>query len=299
MTAAPEKDVIDQIDQLEKDIQTPQAPAAEVIPNDPPAKAPAKPAAKKAAPKPAAKAPAKAPAKKAPGKAVAKVTPVIEGELPLDKTKAEALDKKIGTAVEGVKKAVGDADARIVKLTDLVNEAKAGQIHVALGFASWTAYFTERVQAPVVSLTERRNVIALLHDAGMSQRDIAKTVEVSPATVNATVQQLNASRPAKPAATTTTDKRGRIHSRDKASAAGKKAAGKKAPGKKADTGRATGKPPSQTTVTLGDTLAILTRANGSTFNEGQVKTLRAIKVQLDRVLNAVDTHANNNQTAKA
>ncbi len=297
MTAAPEKDVIDQIDQLEKDIQTPQAPAAEVIPNDPPAKAaPAKPAAKKAAPKPAAKAPAKAPAK-----AVAKVAPVIEGELPLDKTKAEALDKKIGTAVEGVKKAVGDADARIVKLTDLVNEAKAGQIHVALGFASWTAYFTERVQAPVVSITERRNVIALLHDAGMSQRDIAKTVEISPATVNATVQQLNASRPEakKPAATTTTDKRGRIHSRDKASAAGKKAAGKKAPGKKADSGRATGKPPSQKTVDIGNMLALVNNAPAASFNEGQIHNLRAIKVQIERILRDWDTKAQNNHTAKA
>lgn len=299
MTAAPEKDVIDQIDQLEKDIQTPQAPAAEVIPNDPPAKAPAKPAAKKAAPKPAAKAPAKAPAKKAPTKAVAKVTPVIEGELPLDKTKAEALDKKIGTAVEGVKKAVGDADARIVKLTDLVNEAKAGQIHVALGFASWTAYFTERVQAPVVSITERRNVIALLHDAGMSQRDIAKTVEISPATVNATVQQLNASRPAKPAATTTTDKRGRIHSRDKASAAGKKAAGKKAPGKKADSGRATGKPISPRALGIGEVATWLENTHYASFQPGEINNIRRIVKAAEKILREHDVNANNNKNAKA
>ena len=138
---------------------------AALAPEDPPAKViPNKPAAKKA---PAKKAPAKAPAKKAPGKAVAKApakVTVIEGELPLDKAQAEKLDKKIVTAVERVGTAADTFEDRMDTLTELVNEARAGQIHVGLGFASWTAYFTKRVQTPVLAIGERKPVVALLHD---------------------------------------------------------------------------------------------------------------------------------------
>lgn len=251
---------------LEAKLSTPEAPAATVVPH-------------------------------ADTKAV--VPAAIEGELPLDKPKAEALDKKISTAVAGIGTAIAGVDTRIEKLTDLVNEAKAGQIHVALGFASWTAYFTERVQTPVVSLTERKNVIALLHDAGMSQRDIATQVKVSVGTVNSTVQELNATREAdaeKPAAKTVR-KDGREIDRTKAKASANKAAAAKK--SKADTGRATGKAQVPLTIQIGDFLVMLNGANASKFNEGQVHNLRAIAVQIERIVKAWDTNAANNKNAKA
>jgi hypothetical protein len=288
------KDIIDAIDEA---ILDPEPPPATVVPNDladsitiievKPRKTPAR---KPAPRKPVAKKPA-------PGKEVDKAPAPIEGELPLEKSKAEALDKKITTAITEIGTAVAGVDDRISKLTDMVNEAKAGQIHVALGFASWTAYFTERVQTPVVSITERKNVIALLHDAGMSQRDIATQVKVSVGTVNATVQELNASRPAsaeKPAAKTV-DKRGAVRDRAKAASAGKKAAAQK----KSSTGRVTGKPPSRQTITIGDMLVLVNGANASKFNEGQIRTLRAIGTQIERILKEWDTNAANNKNAKA
>lgn len=291
-------DIIDAIDEA---ILDPEAPAAQVVPNDfadgitvievPVPKATAK--------KPAARKPA---AKKAPGKALDKApakTPVVDGELPLDKTKAEALDKKVIVATERVNTAADNFEDRMLALSELVNQARTGQIHVALGFASWTAYFTARVEVPVLgNLTERKPVIALLHDAGLSQRDIAKQIGVSAATVNATVQELNASRPAdaeKPAAKTV-DKRGAVRDRAKAGQAGKKAAAQK---KSSSNGRATGKPPSQTTVDIGNVLAIVNGASASSFNEGQIHNLRAIAVQIERILKDWDTKAANNKTAKA
>lgn len=283
------KDIIDAIDEA---ILEPEAPAATIVPNDIVDSISV--ITVKPTRKPAAKAPARKPA---PGKEIDKAPAPIEGELPLEKPKAEVLDKKITTAIAGIGTAVAGVDERIRKLTDLVNEAKAGQIHVALGFASWTAYFTERVQTPVVSITERKNVIALLHDAGMSQRDIATQVNVSVGTVNATVQELNASRPAdaeKPAAKTV-DKRGAVRDRAKAASAGKKAAAQK----KSTTGRATGKPPSQQTITIGNMLVLVNGANAAKFNDGQIRTLRAINVQIERILKDWDTNAANNKNAKA
>lgn len=287
-------DIIDAIDEA---ILDPEAPAAVIVPNDfadSVTVVTVKPARKPAARKPAARKPA-------PGKEVAKkddTAPVVEGELPLEKSKAESLDKKISTAVAGLGTAIKGVDDRIEKLTDLVNEAKAGQIHVALGYASWTAYFTERVQTPVVSLTERKNVIGLLHDAGMSQRDIAAQVKVSVGTVNSTVQELNASRPAtadKPASKTV-DKRGAVRDRAKAGQAGKKAAAQK---KKTSTGNVRGPQISERAVMIGDLLLILTRTQANRFQPGEIDNLRRIVAASQKIIQDWDTNAANNKTAKA
>ena len=298
------KDIIDQIDEA---ILAPEAPVATVVPNDMadsitvtvvPTPAKKAPAAKKAAPKPAAKAPARAP-----GKAVAKA-PVIEGEVVtvLDKAKAEALDKKIGTTLEGIEKAVTDADNRVAKLAELVHEAEVGQIHVNLGFDSWTAWLEERVTIPMASINERRQVISALHDAGLSQRAIATMTNVSPATVNLTIKAINEERPAdaeKPAATTT-DKRGRVHSREKASAAGKKAAGAKKPaGKKADSGRATGKPISPRALGIGEVATWLENTHYASFQPGEINNIRRIVKAAEKILREHDVNANNNKNAKA
>ena len=295
MTDNTKPDIIDAIDEA---ILDPEAPAAVIVPNDfadSVTVVTVKPAAKKPAPrKPAAKKPA--PSKEVEKKA--DTAPVVDGELPLDKAKAEALDKKITTAIGSIDTAFETVEKCFERLTDLVNEAKAGQIHVALGFASWTAYFTERVQTPVIGLSDRKPVIALLHDAGMSQRDIAKQVQVSVGTVNATVQELNASRPAdaeKPA-TKTVDKRGAVRDRAKAGQAGKKAAAQK----KSDTkGRVTGKPPSERTIRLGEMANMLEKTNASAFLEGEIKNIARIVAAGQKILAAHATNAANNKTAKA
>lgn len=284
------KDIIDAIDEA---ILDPEPPAAVVVPNDladsitvveVKPKAPAR--------KPA---PRKAPAKKE----VAKVDTVVEGELPLEKSKAEALDKKIVAATQRVTTAVDNFEERMTALTKLVDEAKAGQIHVGLGFASWTAYFDARVQMPVItSLTERKPVIALLHEAGMSQRDIAKQINVSVGTVNATVQELNASRPAdaeKPAAKTV-DKRGAVRDRTKAGQAGKKAAAQK----KSNTGKANTRGPQITprAVMLGDVANTLEKT-GITYLPGEITNIRRIAKAAAKVIADFDLKAANNRTAKA
>jgi hypothetical protein len=96
----------------------------------------------------------------------------IEGELvePLNKTQAKALDKKIRAASD---RFVTNRD----KLIELLDEAERGEIHVALGFPSWTAYVKDAVQIQVTDADERKALVALMSGKGMSQRAIAGTLK--------------------------------------------------------------------------------------------------------------------------
>ena len=69
----------------------------------------------------------------------------------------------------------------VEKLGALVAEAKAGNAHVALGYASWTAYLADTLgQTPLrLDAPERREVVALLTAEGMSTRAIAPIVGAS------------------------------------------------------------------------------------------------------------------------
>lgn len=174
-------------------VDTPAAKPATVVPN------------KKAAPKPAAKAPAKPKPVEVdkdivdsisvitvPLPAVGKKTveaEIVDGPAPYTKAKAEALDKRIVATVTGI----GDS---FEKLEKLVGEAKEGQIHIALGFASWTAYFAARVNTKFAEITDRQVAALMLHEEGMSNRAIAATLGVSPATVVTDVKEAKAKRPA-------------------------------------------------------------------------------------------------------
>lgn len=77
----------------------------------------------------------------------------------------------------------------------LVAEAQAGDIHTQLGFPSWPAYVADVVaqEFPNISrqVDQRRRVIELLSDAGMSQRAIAQAVGVSKRTVQNDQEQVD------------------------------------------------------------------------------------------------------------
>lgn len=71
------------------------------------------------------------------------------------------------------------------KLLRLVSEAKDGSAHVALGYASWTAYLADVMSEEPLRLArdERREVVQLLSDEGMSTRAIAPVFGVHHDTV--------------------------------------------------------------------------------------------------------------------
>ena len=114
---------------------------------------------------------------------------IITGPTPYTKAKAENLDKRITATVDKI------ADNFDV-LEGLVKEAKEGQIHIALGFASWTAYFAARINTKFAEITDRQVAALMLHEEGMSNRAIGSTLGVSAATVVSDVRTAKAKRPA-------------------------------------------------------------------------------------------------------
>jgi hypothetical protein len=105
-------------------------------------------------------------------------TDVIDAEVVVDREAAERLDKRIRLLV-------GTINDNITKLDTLVQEAKVGQIHVALDFPSWTAYVADVFQVQVrLDREQRRELVSYLSGEGMSQRAIASVVGVDQKTVS-------------------------------------------------------------------------------------------------------------------
>ena len=84
-----------------------------------------------------------------------------------------------------IRQTAASVDDHMSRLLDLLEEAASGEIHVALGFPSWTAYLADACRFTVSNRAERKELVALMSGHGMSQRAIAKTLGTSPATVNA------------------------------------------------------------------------------------------------------------------
>jgi hypothetical protein len=107
--------------------------------------------------------------------------PTVDAEIvepaPLDEKSAKVLDTKIRLVATNIK-------TNWEKLKDYIAEAKAGQIHSALGKPTWTAYLAEVLEIGWQDRDERRKIVALLSDAGMSQRAIAEAVGTSQKTVD-------------------------------------------------------------------------------------------------------------------
>lgn len=107
---------------------------------------------------------------------------VLDGEVvdtpePLSEGRAKVLDKRIRQASSRV----ADNTAALLALLD---EAAAGQIHVALGFPSWTAWVKDAVQVSPANEVERKSLVSLMSGKGMSQRAIASVVGANQATVS-------------------------------------------------------------------------------------------------------------------
>lgn len=109
---------------------------------------------------------------------------VCASDPPLDHDAAAKLDERIRRMAKATK---GNLDA----LNELIEKAKAGQIHPALSYISWTAYLTDALSelcADVDSDT-RKHIAVMLHHEGMSIRDSALTTGLSKSTVQREVSQ--------------------------------------------------------------------------------------------------------------
>jgi hypothetical protein len=115
--------------------------------------------------------------------------PIVDAEIvvepgPLAEREAKALDEQIRTTS---KLLAQDVDL----LLNLLERAEAGDIHVALGFASWTAYVKDAVQFAPTDKDERKMLVSLMSGKGMSQRAIAGTLGVGLGTVNRDIESGN------------------------------------------------------------------------------------------------------------
>jgi hypothetical protein len=86
---------------------------------------------------------------------------------------------------ERIRLTAHSARESIEKLHSLVDEAKAGNAHLALGFASWTAYLAEVLGEEPLRLArdQRQELVGFLAGEGMSTRAIAPIVGASDETV--------------------------------------------------------------------------------------------------------------------
>lgn len=110
---------------------------------------------------------------------------VVEAEIadPLGGPDAERLDKRIRLLV-------GTINDNLAKLHKLVERAKVGEIHKALGFPSWTAYLADAliVQAKL-GVEQRRELVRYLSGEGVSERAIASITGAAKTTVHRDLQQ--------------------------------------------------------------------------------------------------------------
>jgi transposase len=104
-------------------------------------------------------------------------SPPRRHDAPYDESAARDLD----SAIRVVARQIHIAWEALVAL---VNEAKAGEIHKALGFPSWTAYIADALDGQWrIERDKRGEVVKFLADQGMSQRAIVKVTGIGKGTV--------------------------------------------------------------------------------------------------------------------
>lgn len=101
--------------------------------------------------------------------------------LPLAMNRDEA--EKITSTIQTRLATIADNAEAVVRL---IEQARAGDAHAVLGFASWTAYVADKFGGSLARLekVERMPVVATLAETGMSTRAIADVVGVSKSTVD-------------------------------------------------------------------------------------------------------------------
>jgi len=120
---------------------------------------------------------------------------VVDAEVvpAMDRDAAHRLDSRIRLLA-------GNVADNLTKLTDLIAEAQAGQIHLTLGFKSWPAYLASALAKLKMALDadSRRELVSTLTGAGMSQRAIAQAVGVNQATVSRDQKVMHDASPVEP-----------------------------------------------------------------------------------------------------
>ena len=117
---------------------------------------------------------------------------------------AYRLTQRIRTAASGAREAMET-------LSVLVEEARAGGAHAAMGFASWTDYLSSTLGASPMRLDreQRRELVAYLAGEGMSTRAIAPIVGVGDSTVQRDLATAPSGAVARPSTVTSLDGRQR------------------------------------------------------------------------------------------
>ncbi|GAB3454109.1 hypothetical protein AB1207_01145 [Kineococcus endophyticus] len=117
------------------------------------------------------------------------------GVSPLSEADARRIDNRIRILAPSV----GESLAKLMRLVD---EAEQGQVHVVLGFPSWTAYLADALSQfhLAVEPAMRKELVPQLAEKGMPTRAIAHSLGVSQTTVvndlRAATEQEVFSRPA-------------------------------------------------------------------------------------------------------
>lgn len=95
---------------------------------------------------------------------------------------------------ERIRLTAHSARESITKLHELVDEAKAGNVHLALGYQSWTAYLSEVLGEEPLRLArdQRQELVGYLAGEGMSTRAIAPIVGVDNKTVHNDLKKIMA-----------------------------------------------------------------------------------------------------------
>jgi hypothetical protein len=127
---------------------------------------------------------------------------VSDIDLVLDAEVVEPLDQDHGAAErldKRIRLLVGTINNSISKLYTLVEEAKSGQIHLALGFPSWTAYVADVFSVDVLLNRDLRSgLVCFLSDEGMSERAIASITGAAKTTVHRDLEERDLEEPGGP-----------------------------------------------------------------------------------------------------
>lgn len=132
--------------------------------------------------------------------AVALDVPVVEAEVipELDADAARVLDTEI-------RRLSAQISGQLHQVRVLLDEAQTGMIHKVLGFPSWTAYAADALSGIRLALfgDDRRDIVQLLAEAGMSVRAIETATGVPKSTVARDLSPVPYGTPASPSSVPT------------------------------------------------------------------------------------------------
>ena len=99
----------------------------------------------------------------------------------------EPMNREDAAKLDGrIRRMAKESKRHLDTLATLVDQAKAGRIHEALEYPSWTAYLADALSelCSGQGIETRRELVAYLYDIGMSERAIAAATGASKTTVH-------------------------------------------------------------------------------------------------------------------